>query len=218
MCNKHHLIECILLNLHQPRGSNTREHEKGMPNINDNTVEPRGSTIRAQLCSSICSRGSHSSAAGAHIYSTPSKPRTQPSTTRFSVYSMNSQPPPCNSGNAGGVENNSSPAAQAEHESSHATSVSGLRDRRVHRVGRYCVNACSPVVGLTLDGALGVRPMCRVVLSSVAFVVLRVLDIVGEILWSLIASCYERLSVESRVLDAHQRRRHYFCCRVRTAS
>ena len=42
--------------------------------------------------------------------------------------------------------------------------------------------------------------MCRVV-CSVVFVVLRVLDLVGEILWSIISSFYEELSLESRVLD-----------------
>ena len=53
------------------------------------------------------------------------------------------------------------------------------------------------------------------------FVVLRVLDIVGEMLWSIISSYYyERLSVESRVLDrgAPSRRRHFCCCRVIAAS
>ena len=101
----------------------------------------------------------HSSAAGAHICSTAiqSKFPTQPSITRFSVYSMNSQQSPCVSSNAGGVEN-SSQAAQAEQESSHATSVSGLWDRRVHRVGRHRVNACYPLVGLELGGALELRP------------------------------------------------------------
>ena len=91
-----------ILYLHHPRGSTIRGHEKSMPNNKDNAVEPRGSTIRAQLCR----RSSRSSAAGAHIYSTTtqSKSPTQPSTICFAVYCMNSQPPPCNT-NAGGVEN-----------------------------------------------------------------------------------------------------------------
>ena len=148
-----------------PRGSTIRGHEKSMPHIKDNDVEPRGSTIRAQLCRSICSRSNHRSATGAHIYSTATQSNspTQPSTARFSVYSMNSQPSPRkNSSSAGGVEN-SSQTAQAKQESSHATSVSGLWDRRVHWVGCHCVNAYYPLVGLELGGALVLRPMCRVV-------------------------------------------------------
>ena len=35
----------------------------------------------------------------------------------------------------------------------------------------------------------------------VVFVVLSVLDVFGETLWPIISSYYERLSVESRVLD-----------------
>ena len=163
-----------------------------MPNIKDNAVEPRGSTIRAQLCNSICSRSSHSSAARAHIYSTAiqSKPPVQPSTTRFPVFSMNSQRSPCNSSNAAGV-GNSSQAAQAEQESSHATSVPGLWDRGVHRVGRYGVNAYYPLVGLELGGALELRRFCRVVLCSVCGVCCAASAryIVGE-MWSIISSYY----------------------------
>ena len=163
------------LYLHHPRRSTIRGHDKSMPNIKENIVEPRGSTIRAQLCGSIYSRSSHNSAAGAHIYSTgiQSNPPTQPSTTRFSVDILHSQPSPCNSSNAGGVEN-SRQVAHAEQESSHATSVSGLWDRRVHRVGRHHVNAYHPLVGLEFGGRLNYA-LC-VGLCSVVFVVLRVLD------------------------------------------
>ena len=73
-------------------------------------------------------------------------------------------------------------------------------------MGHHRVNAYYPLVGLELCGALKLRPMCRVVQCSAGFVVLHVLDIVGKILWSIISSSYERLSVESR--DAPQRRRH----------
>ena len=54
-------------------------------------------------------------------------------------------------------------------------------------------------------------PGCAVHCVAV-FVVLRVLGIVGDMLWSIISSYYERLSVESRELDrgAPPRRRH--CC------
>ena len=39
------------LYLHHRRGSTIPGHDKIMPNVKDNAVEPRGSTIRAQLCS-----------------------------------------------------------------------------------------------------------------------------------------------------------------------
>ena len=44
-------------------------------------------------------------------------------------------------------------------------------------VDRHRVNGYYQLVGFELGGALELRPMCRVVLCSVAFVVLRVLDI-----------------------------------------
>ena len=50
------------------------------------------------------------------------------------------------------------------------------------------------------------------------FVVLCVLAVVGELPWSTISSSYERLSVESRVLDARERHRDCRCCRVVAAS
>ena len=62
-------------------------------------------------------------------------------------------------------------------------------------------------------------PGCAVQ-CKVVFVVLRVLDIVGNILWLIVSGYYERLSVESRVLDrgAPLRRRYCCCCRVIAAS
>ena len=50
-------------------------------------------------------------------------------------------------------------------------------------MGRHRGNAYYPLVGLELGGALKLRPIYRVVLCSVVFVVLRVLDTVGEILF-----------------------------------
>ena len=62
--------------------------------------------------------------------------------------------------------------------------------------------------------------MCRIVLCSVVFVGLLVLDISSgkHCVRSIISSSYERLSVESGVLDAPQRRRHRCCCTVMAAS
>ena len=107
---------------------------------------------------------------------------------------------------------------QAEQGSSHATSVSSLWGRRVHRAGRHRVSAYYPPVAPQSGGALEFRDVCRIVLRCVVFVVLRVLGIVGEILWSVVSSSYERPSVESRVLDGLQRRRHCCGCRVMAVS
>ena len=65
-------------------------------------------------------------------------------------------------------------------------------------------------------------PGCAV-RCMVVLVVLSVLDIFGGILWSIISirfKYYERLSVESRVLDrgAPERCRHCCCLRVIAAS
>ena len=117
--------------------------------------------------------------------STPQPNQVQPASRCI----VHPQPSPCNSSNAGGAEN-SSLAAQAEQKSSHATSVSGRWDHRVHRVDRHRVNAYYPLVGLELGGALELRSMRRVVLCSVCGFCCAACAryLVGEKLWSIISS------------------------------
>ena len=112
----------ILPRINPRRGSTIRGHKKSMPNIKENTVEPRCLTIRAQPSQQHAAEAA-TALQQELIYSTAiqSKPPTQ--VQPASRCSTNSQPSPCNRTAAMSAALSLS---LAEKENCHATSVSGL--------------------------------------------------------------------------------------------